>query len=127
MTKVKTTDTSAKPKASFVPKVLKVITLPILKKVDGVAVYVKILGEIFTGKEMKGKDSGDMAAAELVNVIDLETGEPMQMICNAVLKSTLEENYPDGGYVGLGFSIEQMKVEGKRYKNYRINQIEVPA
>ena len=114
-----------KPKG-FTPKVVKQVTLPILKKADNETVYIAVLGPIFQGKQVSGKDAEKMEPAQLMNCCNLETGEECQIICNAVLKSTLEENYPDEGYVGKAFSIMQYKVEGKRYKNYKIAEIENP-
>ena len=119
-------NTPEKAKKEFKYKSVKKVTLPILKKADGIAVFVEFTGPIFTGKELKGNGKDDqMEPAELANILNLETGEEMQIICNTVLKGTLEEEYPDQGYVGRKFRILQAKVEGKRYKNYTIEEIEV--
>jgi len=118
--------TPANPVSGFVPVVVKQVTLPILKKVDDVTAYVAITGKIFTGKQVSGKDAEKMEPAQLANVVNLETGEECQIICNSVLKSTLEENYENASYVGKAFAITQYKVAGKRYKNYKISEIENP-
>lgn len=119
---------TTKTKAKFDPenvKIVQAVTLPILKKVDDVAIYVTIQTKIILGKEMPAKEGEkQQEAAHLCNVINLETGEEMQMIANAVLKGSLEEKYPDESYVGKSFKILQMKVEGKRYKNYSMFEIE---
>lgn len=122
----KSTTAEKETKPAFEYKSVRKITLPLLKKEDGVAIFVAIMGPIFKGKEVKGTgDAAKMAPADLANILNLETGEEMQMICNAVLKSTLEEEYPGEGYVGKQFRILQSKVEGKRYKNYTVEEIEV--
>lgn len=106
--------------------VVKNVTLPLLKQQDDTTVYIQITGEIFTGKEMKGSgDKQKMEPADLMNIVDLETGEEMQMIANAVLKSTLEEEYPEAAYVGKQFAITRNSVEGKRYKTYKVQEIRV--
>lgn len=105
-------------------KVKRVVTLPLRKwKVDEPA-YLRFESEIFTGKQLKGSNE-ELAPADLANCIDLETGEQVQIIVGAVLKSTLNDEYPNNGYVGKSFMITQSKVEGKRYKTYRVVEIEV--
>lgn len=107
-------------------KVVKNVTLPLLKQSDDTTVYVRIDSAIFKGKEIKGTgEAAKMEPADLMNVTELESGEQMQMIANAVLKGNLEEEYPEEGYVGKCFAVTRMKVEGKRYKNYSIQEIEV--
>ena len=106
-------------------KVVKNVTLPLLKKEDDTPIYIKSIGAIFKGKQVNGKDAEKMEPADLMNIINLETGEEMQVICNSVMKSTFNEEYPGDGYIGKCFRVTQMKVEGKRYKNYSIAEIEV--
>lgn len=112
--------------AKYQPKIKRTLVLPLLKKADDVPIYIRIEGEIHTGKEVKGVgDKAKMAPARLVNCMNLETGELCQIIVNKVLEETLIEHYPDGGYVGLGFEIIQHQVEGKRYKTYTVNELEL--
>jgi len=106
-------------------KVVKNVTLPLLKKEDDRPVYIKSIGAIYKGKQVNGKEADKMEPADLMNIVNLETGEEMQIICNAVMKSTFNEEYPDDSYIGKCFRVTQMKVEGKRYKNYSIAEIEV--
>ena len=70
-------------------------------------------------------ENAKMEPAMLANIVNLSTGEEMQTICNKVMESTLNEEYPDAGYVGKSFLIEQRSVPGKRYKNYRVAEIEI--
>jgi len=115
-------------KAAFDPsnvKVVKAVTLPILKKADDQPIFVTITSPIILGKQMAAKE-GEAAQepAHLCNVINLETGEEMQMIANTVLRGSLDETYPKESYVNKSFKIVQMKVPGKRYKNYSMFEIE---
>lgn len=113
--------------AVFTPKVIRSITLPLIKPQLDVPVYVKITGALFEGKKVEGtSDASKMEPATLFNCIDLVTGELAQMIAPAVLKSILAEEYPDDSYIGLGFGItKHPKVSGKRYHTFTVQQIEV--
>lgn len=131
VTKGKTAVTPKGP--GFVPVIVKKITLPLLKFADGRTLYFRAESKIFTGKDIKqtaGKDSEGkpkkMEPAQLMNVVDLATGEDSQIIVGAVLKGNLEEHYPKNTYVGRCFQATQHKIEGKRYKNYTICEIEDP-
>lgn len=112
----------------FVPKRKKLLTRPVLKYVVDVPNFVKIETAAHIGKEMKaGADGKKKEPATLCNVIDLRTGEPAQLILNAVVKSVLAEEYPNDSYVGLCFSItKQKRVEGKQYDPFMIEEIDDP-
>lgn len=112
----------------FVPKRKKLLTRPVLKYVVDVANFVKIETAAHIGKEMKaGADGKKKEPATLCNVIDLKTGEPAQLILNAVVKSVLFEEYPNDAYVGKCFSItKQARVSGKTYDPFSIEEIEDP-
>ena len=113
----------------FVAKRKKLLTRPVLKYVVDVANCVKIEDKAHIGKEMKpGADGKKKEPATLCNVIDLKTGEPAQIILNAVVKSVLMEEYPNDSYVGLCFSItKQARVVGKSYDPFSIEEIEDPT
>lgn len=109
-------------------KVIKNVTLPILKREDNVPIWVRITAPIHTGKQLKGTgEKAKMEPARLVDLVDLTTGEIMQMICNTVLESSLTEAYENDSYVGKCFLIEQQSPEGKRYKTFKILETEDPA
>ncbi len=117
---------TACPVPTLVFKRKKSITKQLLKKADGVPVFVKIIGPIYTGKSIAGVPGQEkMAPARLVLVIDLSTGQEMEMIVNKALESALTDNYPDNGFVDLCFEIEQYAITGKRYKGYKVSEIEV--
>lgn len=118
------------PKAGFKFKVTKHVTVPLLKVPDnGEPVYVKITGTIHKAAAIEGgrKDSEGKVQEppELAQVINLETGEVMQIIFNAVLKKEIEREYPDGAYVNKSFQIRKFKMQtGKRYATFQITEIE---
>ena len=118
--------------AKFVPKIIKHVTMPTLKLSPGVAAYVKITEPIFEGKasKKKGDETEDKKPPKILNVINLETGEAMQLVCGAVVVSEILDNYPDDKYVGKCFAIEKgNKVDaggGRGYFTYKISEIEEP-
>ena len=105
------------------------ITFPVLKKKDGEPIYVKIISEIYTGKEIKqAQGKKKMEPARLAKVVNLETGEQMELICNRVLESNLNENTGDDRYVGKCFEIvQQPSRQGKQYKTFSIWELECPG
>jgi hypothetical protein len=119
---------------AFVPKVKKLLTRPVLKLEIDTPRYVKVVAAMYIGKEMKKKKDEDKQKepATLIDVIDLETGEPCQIVANTVLKSTLAEEYPAGadgvpGYVNKCFSItKQAKQPNRDYNKFKIEEIEDP-
>jgi len=60
----------------------------------------------------------------LMNVINLETGEEQTIVVPVVLQDTLAQHYPENTFVGRCFEIIKLKVEGKRYSNFSITEIE---
>jgi len=117
-------------------KVKKLITLPLLKMTIGDDYFVKLIGVKFKASAMKvdpNKAIDPKVEKEakkdppmLINVIDLTTGEPMQMILNSVLESNIDEAYPDDSYVNLGFKfIKHAKASGKDYNTFTIAEIEL--
>ena len=106
------------------------VILPVLRKVDNVPLYVEFVSAMRTStvkaRVSKDKDGEkSMKPATVAEVINLETGEHANLICNTVLESNLTETYPGEGYVGKQFKIIQYeKAEGKRYKTFEITEIE---
>jgi hypothetical protein len=119
------TTTAAAPVAKAAPfafKVKKHVTVPLLKLVNNVPVYVKFTGEIFTGKVVDDKKE----APQMANVVDLTTGQEMQIILGTVLVGNLQESYPDAGYVNKQFELVKNAPEGTRkYSLYQITEIEI--
>jgi hypothetical protein len=113
----------------FTPKRKKLLTRPVLKLEQDKPVYVKIEIPMFIGKVIKKKDEeDDKEPATIINCIDLTSGEPVQIVANAVLKSVLREEYPEESYVGKCFSVtKQSRQPGKRYNPFHIEEIEDPT
>lgn len=118
---------TAAPGVKFKKK--KVLTRPVLKLVENEPIYVKLVGPMHLGKEMKQKEGEKKKdPATLIDVINLSTGEEAQIIASAVIKSVLDELYPNQSYVGLGFSmVKQARQPGKQYNPVHIEEIELPA
>lgn len=105
--------------------VKRMVTLPLLKHADGATVFIKIKGAIFTGKQVKTEGKVNEKPADLVNIQEMVSGRDMQYIVSAIVKSNLEELYPDQSYVEKCFAIRKGEtVVGKRYKGYEILEIE---
>ena len=96
-----------------------------LKLQIGVPVYVQIEGTFHEGKKLDDKRD----PATLAEVIDLETGENALIVVPSVVKSSIEEQYPNEKYVGLQFEIEKLQKDNpdKKYFPYRVTEIEVDA
>ena len=112
-------------------KKLRAVTVPLLKQKDEKEIFVKITGPMFEAQPIKKSSQGDGDTKEekrkpptLVRVINLETDEEMELIVNAVLKSTLEDEYPNDGYVGKTFEIVSHSIEGRDYKTYDVTEID---
>ncbi|AUR98298.1 hypothetical protein NVP1249A_04 [Vibrio phage 1.249.A._10N.261.55.B9] len=120
-------ETQATEKTAPAFKVKRAITLPLLKFVIDQPIYVKLDEAMFVGKELKGSgDKAKMEPATLCNCTNLETGEQCQIIVATVLKSILEEEFPEAGYVGKGFMITKgAKASGKSYNPYTVAELEL--
>lgn len=133
MTESKATPKTETPKAATAPglpagfKVAKKVTLPLSKWKNEEPKYLEITSDIFQGKEVtakRGTDKVEEKPADLMNCIDVLTGEEVQVIVGFVLKSTLEEEYEDGSYVGKVFAITQHRDPGKKYNTYSITELQ---
>lgn len=110
-------------------KRVKNLTLDVLKFVEGEARHVKITAAMHIGKEQKADTDGKKREpAVLANCINLDDGAECQIIVSAVVKSTLNDEYPNDGYVGRCFAItKKSRVQGKQYFPYGVEEIEDPA
>lgn len=121
----------------FVPKVLKVITLPLIKLRPGSELFVQVVSPMFLAdaiKNPKPLKEGETAQKPpmLVNVMDLETGEAAQIIPGQILQDIFTDKYPKETYVGKGFWIKVGEKKGggggrSGYNTYTVSEIEVPA
>lgn len=111
-------------KAGF--KIKKRVTLPLFKIVPNQELYIRCESAMFIGKEITEKDpkAKKKEPATLMQVTDLQTGELGQIICGAVLKGILNDEYPNDAYKGKCFAIEMHKIAGKDYNGYTVTEIE---
>ncbi len=109
-------------------KVKKILTRPLLKFAKDIPIHVLIEGKMYIGKEMRQKEGEKKKEpATLVDVVNLDTGEQCQVICSAVVKSVLNEEYSGDAYVGKAFRITKLgRAAGKSYDAYGVAEIEVP-
>lgn len=118
----------------FTPKVVKQVSVNLLKLRAGYTVYVLLTGAMATSKPLKNQTAEDAKKEPptLLPVINLETGEVQNIITGTVLKDLLNDEYPRNGYVGKSFWIavkEQKEAKaggGRRYNNYDVKEIETP-
>lgn len=106
------------------------VTVPTLKFPDGSRIAVKIISKIEKGKEMKEGRGGKpkMEPADVAQVMRLSTGEVVQLIFGTVLKSEIEDAYPEHSYVGKCFVIEKhAKAVGKTYATYSVTEVADPT
>ncbi len=114
-------------KISFVPKVKKNLTPPVLKLEQDVPVYVQIEAKMYIGKDIGKVKEGEKKKdpAHILDCVNLETGEVCQVIAAAIIQSTLTEGYPNDTYVGKRFSFKKLaKSIGKDYNKYEILELE---
>lgn len=104
---------------SFTPRIKNRLTFPQLKLEENKPIYVKPTGPLTKGKEVEGSD---MEAPLLLNVVNLETGEEMQIVVGKVLEDILTDL--DEGYIDKCFMITQgEQPEGKRWRPYSVAEI----
>jgi hypothetical protein len=109
-------------------KVSKNVTLPLSKWKNDAPKFLKLEAPIFLGKQIddskKNANGETQQPAHLINCVDLETGEQIQVIVAKVLHSTLDEEYPENGYVGKAFAITQHRDPGKKYNTFSVQELE---
>jgi hypothetical protein len=105
-------------------RVTRNVTLPLSKWKNDQPKFLLIESPIFQGKQIAQKDGQpEEKPADLMNCVDLETGEQVQVIVGTVLKGTLQDEYPDNSYVGKYFSITQLRDPGKKYNTYSVQEL----
>jgi hypothetical protein len=110
---------------------LRQITLPVLKMSPGKMRYVAFIGPMHVGRELKGGKNVDPSKpkkepAVVAHCLDMETGEEGTLICAAMLRSELDDNYPGGAYVGRGFEISHTRTPDRDYNIVSVCEVSVP-
>ena len=102
-------------------EVAKHVTLPLFK-IGKEPLFCRFESKIVIGKIVDDKKE----PPRMAQVTNMETGELGEIIVGIVLKTNLEENYPDGTYVGKIFRLEKISPEGARkYSLYNITEMKV--
>jgi len=114
----------AAPKTALKFKKTRSVTRELLKLEAGTPIYIRCDSVIFKAEEQPGRKDG-MEAPNLMDVINLETGEEQRIIVPAVLYAELEDKYGENGHIGVCFEIEKYKIENKRYSGFKISEIEL--
>ena len=100
------------------------VILPVLKMQEEKPIFFQPVAPFYIGKPVE-KDGKEEKPADLLKVVNLETGEEALVVAGAVLKGNLEEAFPDAGYVGKKFeATKHAKQNGKRYNTYSLYEIE---
>lgn len=113
----------------FTPKIKKILTLPLLKLVEGSPVYIKFTAPTFIGKDIQEEGKAKKEPPIMANVVNLATGELVQIMLGSVLQGVMKDEYPNNAYVGKGFEI--MLTEKKRgrsggnYNTYKVAELDL--
>lgn len=136
------------PALGFEFEVVRHVTREQLKPVEGVPFFVEIEGiikdapqdteEQIKRRAKKDKDGNLIAPApvsdrkppRLVDIINLETGQVMNMIAPAVLEGELEKTYPNDSYVGKTFRMVRLPMKkkgstGEGYSLWSVQEIHI--
>lgn len=109
--------------AKFVPKVLKMVTLPVLKMTaDGKPRYFWFKGPMHVGKKIDDQKE----AATLLEAVDCETGQVGQIVVPTVMRKELGEQYPKDAYVNKFFEVILTRVSNKNYNIVGLTEIADP-
>lgn len=103
------------------------VNLPIIKVNAGKEAYFTATKPMYKGKKLEGKPGEeDKEPVDLLDVVDLESGEEGTIVVAKVLGEILNDEYPSAGYVDKSFSIlKHPKRDGKKYHQYTVCEIEV--
>jgi len=102
------------------------VTRTSLSLVDHVSYAVRFEGSFYEAEPIADiYNPKKLPPPWMANVVDLETGECMTMMCNTVLRGELDRQYPDDDYVGRSFVITRKPAtkEEKLYKLFDIVEL----
>jgi hypothetical protein len=112
-------------------KVKRQITVPTLTWPENTSIIFKAVGKIHQGKELKNTRGGkaNFGAAEILH-IQAPNGALRAIVIGAVLKSELQDNYPNDSYEGKWFRAHKFApnaAKEQRYATYMVEEIEDPT
>jgi hypothetical protein len=98
-------------------------------KIDFDTEYLfRIEGEIYKARDAstprKSPEDEKQSPPNLMSVTLLDDNTRGVIVVPHVLHDELTAAYPDGSYVGRMFQVIKHKIEGKRYNDFEINEIE---
>jgi hypothetical protein len=106
----------------------KTVTVPILKLMPDQPVYIRAESAMELSKQVAGaKIAGQsMEPATILFCTNLDSDTECLLIVGTMLKSVIEESYPNQTYVGLCFEVTNHGRRGDRkYNAYSLTEIEV--
>ena len=106
----------------------KTVTVPILKLMPDQPVYIKVENAMEMSRQVAGaKVAGQsMEPATIMHCTNLDSDTECLLIVGTMLKSVIEESYPNQSYVGLCFEVTNHGKRGdKKYNAYSLTEIEV--
>lgn len=109
-------------------KKTKTVTVPVLKLMPDQPVYIKVENAMEISKQVAGaKVAGQsMEPATIMHCTNLDSDTECLLIVGTMLKSVIEESYPNQSYVGLCFEVTNHGKRGdKKYNAYSLTEIEV--
>lgn len=106
----------------------KTVTVPVLKLMPDQPVYIYVESAMEQSKQVAGaKVAGQsMEPATIMHCTNLDSDTECLLIVGTMLKSVIEESYPNNSYVGLSFEVINHGKRGdKKYNAYSLCEIEV--
>lgn len=125
---IKSTGKTVISKSGLIFSKKKVVTVPVLKLMPGVAVYIKVEQVMEVSKQVKQKEVGGkiMDPATIMHCTNLENDEECIVIIGKALEGSLNDNYPNDSYVGKSFEIlNSGKLGDKKYNTYSVTEVEI--
>ncbi len=109
-------------------KTKRMVTMPSLSLKDDEGRALLIVDAIRVSKVVD-KSPQKREPANICSVSDVETGEAFTFLVPKVVQANLERDYPNEGYVGLTFYVENLgkRTESQRYNDFRIVELEADA
>ena len=114
--------------SGLVFKKTKTVTVPVLKLMPDQPVYIKVENAMEMSRQVAGaKVAGQsMEPATIMHCTNLDSDTECLLIVGTMLKSVIEESYPNQSYVGLCFEVTNHGKRGdKKYNAYSLTEIEV--
>ena len=109
-------------------KKIRSVTVPVIKMMPGKPVYLRFEGKMEISKQVNQKKVGDepMKPATILHCVNLQNDSECILIVGAMLKSVIDEAYPNATYVGKNFELmNHGKLGDRKYNAYSLNEVEI--